>query len=58
MNTRTADSEMEARKDTYTSLLVTIALGLPKEQQARYMAANGVPFYVAKRVLTRGKYRR
>lgn len=46
------------RQDTYTSLLVNIALGLPKREQARYLAVQGVPLRVAKRVLLKPDARR
>lgn len=44
-------SDMEARKDTWTSLLVTLAQRMNRQAAAYFLATQGVPLRVAKRVL-------
>ncbi|MGL4559592.1 MAG: hypothetical protein ACRCV5_19000 [Afipia sp.] len=58
MNMKTVASEMEARRDTWTAMLVDMAVRMDKKTAPYFMASQGVPMSVAKRVLLRPEQRR
>lgn len=55
---KTLASDMEARRDSWTYLLVNMALRMDRAEAPRFCAKNGVPLRVAKRVLLRPDQRR
>lgn len=58
-STKTAGfDDMEARRDNWTSLLVTMALRMDIKAAPYFMASQGVPLSVAKRVLLKPHQRR
>lgn len=46
------------RKDTWTAMIITMALRMQRLQGCRFMAHNAVPLRVAKRVMLKPDQRR